>query len=114
MKQSWIIEAERMLVLKAAEGEAVKTVCAGHNISEATYYHWKNKYGGMAVGEARRLRGLEEENARLKRGVADQAVQIEMPKEVNSKKWQVRRAEDGRRKGGGQTACATRPRLRGL
>jgi Transposase. len=51
--------------LKEAEGEPVKTVCARHNISEATYYHWKNKYGGMEVEEARRLRVLEEENARL-------------------------------------------------
>ena len=58
-----------------------------HNISEATYYHWKNKYGGMEVEEARRLRVLEEENSRLKRVVADQAVQIQILKEVNSKKW---------------------------
>jgi putative transposase len=47
----------------------------------------KNKYGGMEVEEARRLRVLEEENARLKRVVADQAVQIQILKEVNSKKW---------------------------
>ena len=62
-------------------------MCAKHNISEATYYAWKRKFGGMDVSEARRLRGLEEENARLKRLVADQAVQIQILKEVNSKKW---------------------------
>ena len=50
-------------------------------------YHWKNNYAGMEVEEARRLRVLEEENARLKRVVADQAVQIQILKEVNSKKW---------------------------
>jgi putative transposase len=52
-----------------------------------TYYAWKRKYGGMDVSEARRLRSLEEENGRLKRLVADQAVQIQVLKEVNSKKW---------------------------
>jgi len=57
------------------------------NISEATFYTWRKKYGGMNVDEARRLRALEEENGRLKRLVADQAVQIQILKEVNSKKW---------------------------
>ena len=51
------------------------------------YYGWKNKFGGMDVNEARRLRALEDENRRLKNLVADQAVQISILKEVNSKKW---------------------------
>ena len=58
-----------------------------HNISEATYFAWKKKYGGMDVSEARRMRVLEEENARLKRLVADLSVQNQILKEVNSKKW---------------------------
>jgi putative transposase len=74
-------------ILKEAEAEPVKTVCALHNVSQGTYYQWKNKYGGMEVEEARRLRALEDENARLKRVVADQAVQIQILKEVNAKKW---------------------------
>ena len=61
-------------------------MCAKHNISEATYYAWKRKFGGMDVSEARRLRGLEEEKAPLKQLVSDQAVQIQILKEVNSKK----------------------------
>ena len=65
----------------------MKSVCAKHNVSEPTYYAWKKKYGGMEVKEARRLRALDEENARLKRVVADQAVQIQILKEVNAKKW---------------------------
>ena len=65
----------------------MKVVCAKHNISEPTYYAWKKKHGGMEVSEARRLRGLEDENGRLKRLVADQAVQIQILKEVNAKKW---------------------------
>jgi putative transposase len=67
MKQSRFSEEQKISILKEAEGEPVKTVCARHNISETTYYHWKNKYGGMEVEEARRLRVLEKDNARRKR-----------------------------------------------
>ena len=65
----------------------MKTVCARHNVSQGTYYQWKSRYGGMEVEEARRLRALEDENARLTRVVTDQAVQIQILKEVNAKKW---------------------------
>ena len=65
----------------------MKAVCAKHNISDATFYKWRSRYGGMEVNEARRLRVLEEENGRLKRLIADYAVQIQILKEVNSKKW---------------------------
>ena len=58
-----------------------------NNLAIQTYHSWRRKYGTMEVDEARRLKGLEEENARLKRLVADQAVQIQILKEVNSKKW---------------------------
>lgn len=88
MKRSRFNEEEVIGILReGGSGNSVKAVCAKHNISEATYYAWKRKFGGMDVSEARRLRGLEEENARLKRLVADQAVQIQILKEVNSKKW---------------------------
>lgn len=88
MKKSKFSEEQIIGVLREAEGETpVKAVCARHNISEATFYKWRSKYGGMEVNEARRLRSLEEENGRLKRLVADQAVQIQILKEVNSKKW---------------------------
>jgi putative transposase len=88
MKRSRFSEEQIIGILKEGDGESsVKAICAKHNISEATYYAWKKKYGGMDVAEARRLRALEEENGRLKRLVADQAVQIQILKEVNSKKW---------------------------
>jgi len=88
MKKSKFSEEQIIGVLREAEGETpVKAVCARHNISEATFYKWRSKYGGMEVNEARRLRTLEEENGRLKRLIADYAVQIQILKEVNSKKW---------------------------
>ena len=58
-----------------------------HNISEATYYNWKKKYGGMSVEEGKRLRALEEENRRLKRIVGEQSLVIDGLREINSKKW---------------------------
>jgi len=87
MKRSRFSEEQIIGILKEAEGEPVKTVCARHNISQATYYQWKSKFGGMEVEEAWRLRALEDECSRLKRIVADQAIQIQILKEVNSKKW---------------------------
>ena len=56
-------------------------------ISDATFYHWKAKYGGLEVNEARRLRQLEDENGRLKKIVAQQALDIDALKVVLSKKW---------------------------
>ena len=88
MKRSRFSEEQVIGILRDGGGaETVKAVCAKHNISEATYYAWKRKYGGMDVSEARRMRVLEEENARLKRLVADLSVQNQILKEVNSKKW---------------------------
>jgi putative transposase len=75
-------------VLKEAEaGMPVKELCRKHGMSDATLYNWKAKYGGMAVSEARRLKDLEEENRRLKKLVADQALDIQMLKEITTKKW---------------------------
>jgi putative transposase len=88
MKKSQFSEEQIIGILREGEGDTpVKAVCARHNLSEATFYRWRAKYGGMEVNEARRLRSLEEENSRLKRLVADQAVQIQILKEVNAKKW---------------------------
>jgi putative transposase len=88
MKASRFSEDRKIGILREADSEStVRQVCAKHNISEATFYSWKKKYGGMNVSEARRLKTLEDENGRLKRLVAELSVQNQILKEVNSKKW---------------------------
>ena len=62
-------------------------VCRRHGISEATFYKWKAKFGGLEVTEAKRLRTLEEENAKLKKLLAEAMLDIAVLKDVSSKKW---------------------------
>jgi putative transposase len=68
-------------------GASVADLCRRHGISQQTIYRWKQKYGGMETSELRRLKQLEAENARLKKLVADQALDNHMLKEVLEKKW---------------------------
>ena len=75
------------ILRRIESGETAQTVCREVNISEATLYRWKQQYGGMELDEVKELKALREENARLKRVVADQALNIHVLKEVNSKKW---------------------------
>ena len=75
-------------ILKQQEsGIATGELCRQHNISSATFYKWKAKFGGMNANEAQRLRQLEAENAKLKRIVADQALDIVALKDVLGKNW---------------------------
>lgn len=77
MRKSEFSEHQILSVLKAVEsGRAVKDVCSDHEISEATYYRWKSKYGGMEAADIQRLRELEEENRRLKQRYADLLLKI--------------------------------------
>jgi putative transposase len=88
MKRTRYREEQIIKVLKEAEsGGAVAEVCRRHGVSEATFYNWRRKYGGMEQSEIHRLRELEAENARLKRIVAQQAMDIDLLKEIGSKKW---------------------------
>ena len=88
MKRKRYTEEQIIRVLKEAEGGMkVKEICRIHGMSENTFYNFRAKYGGMQVNEAKRLRELEDENRRLKKLVAEQALDIEMLKEVNSRKW---------------------------
>lgn len=77
------------ILQEAAAGKKVSEVCREHNICEATYYAWKSKYAGMTVSEAQRLRSLEDENRKLKRIVADQAIDNMVLKDLLSKKWEA-------------------------
>lgn len=72
---------------EADKGIALKELCRKHGFSEASYYLWRSKYGGMEVSDARRLKVLEVENARLKKLLADALLENEVTKEALRKKW---------------------------
>jgi putative transposase len=88
MKRKRFTEEQIIGVLKEHElGAKTAEVCRKHGISEASFYNWKSKYGGMEVSEAKRLKGLEEENAKLKRLLADAMLDHAALKDLLSKKW---------------------------
>ena len=76
-------EADRML----GEGKSISEVCKALEVSEPTYHRWRNQYGGMKADDAKRLRELERENQRLKRIVADQALETQALKEIAKGNW---------------------------
>jgi len=87
MKKSKFSENQIITILKAVEaGRAVRDVCREHEVSEATYYKWKSKYGGMQASDIKRLRELEEENRRLKQMYAELSLDHRMLKDVLTKK----------------------------
>ena len=88
MKRSRFSEEQIIAVLKEQEaGMLTADVCRRHGISEATFYKWKAKFGGLEVTEAKRLRTLEEENAKLKKLLAEAMLDIAVLKDISSKKW---------------------------
>ncbi|AVF37999.1 transposase (plasmid) [Rahnella sikkimica] len=88
MKKTRYTEEQIAFALKQAEtGTRVEEVCRKMGISEATFYNWKKKFGGMGVTELRRLRQLEDENQRFKRLVADLSLDKEMLQDVIRKKF---------------------------
>lgn len=88
MKRSRFAEAQIIAILPEQES-GVKTadVCRKHGISEATFYKYKAKFGGMDVSDARRLKALEDENAKLKKLLAEQMLDNAILKDVAAKKW---------------------------
>jgi len=81
-------EAQVFRILKEVDdGYPVVDAARKHGVSPATIHRWKSKYGGMTLSELKRLKALEEENVRLKRIVAQQALDNELLREINAKKW---------------------------
>jgi putative transposase len=81
-------EEQIISILKEAEaGAKVAELCRKHGISDATYYNWKAKFGGMTVSDAQRLKALEAENARLKRLLAESMLDNAALKDIVGRKW---------------------------
>ena len=88
MKRKRFTEEQIIAVLKEHElGTKTADLCRKHGISEATFYNWKSKFGGMDVSEAKRLKALETENGKLKRLLADAMLDNTALKDLLSKKW---------------------------
>lgn len=88
MKKARFNEEQIIGILREQEaGAKTADVCRKHGVSSATFYQWKAKYGGLEVSEARRLKVLSDENAKLKKLLAEAMLDNAMLKELNSKKW---------------------------
>ncbi len=87
MKKRYSEEQIIGFLKEADAGVPVKELCRQHGFSEASYYLWRSKFGGMDVSDAKRLKALESENARLKKLLAEALLEAEVTKEVLRKKW---------------------------
>ena len=87
MKKRFTEEQIIGFLREAEAGVAVKDLCRKHGFSEASYYLWRSKFGGMMVPEAKRLKELESENTRLKKLLAESMLEIEITREALRKKW---------------------------
>ena len=88
MKRSRFTEEQIIALLREHEaGVATAEVCRKHGISTATFYAWKAKYGGLDVSQARKLKALEDENARLEKLLAEAMLDVAVLRDVTAKKW---------------------------
>lgn len=87
MKKSRFTEAQMVAMLREADKGTVAEVAKKHGVSEQTIYVWRKRFGAMDANEVKRLRTLEQENARLKKILAERDLEIEVMKEIAAKKW---------------------------
>ena len=88
MKRSRFKEEQIIAILREQEaGAATADVCRKHGISSGTFYKWKAKFGGLDVSDAKRLKALEDENAKLKKLLAETMLDNAILKDINSRKW---------------------------
>lgn len=87
MRKSRFTDAEMVAIVREADCEAPGVVAKRHKVSEQTIYNWRKRFGALATDEVRRLKQLETENARLKKLVVERDLEIEVMKEIASKKW---------------------------
>ena len=88
MKRSRFKDEQIFAILREQEaGSPTADVCRKHGISSGTFYKWKAKYGGLDVSDAKRLKALEDENAKLKKLLAETMLDIAILKDINARKW---------------------------
>lgn len=89
MKEAKYTDEQIIAILREAErgDQTIAAVCRKHAVNETTFYKWRKRFGGMEASDAKRLRELESENARLKRLLADRCMEVDAMRELLAKKW---------------------------